>query len=1029
MRHNPSDTDITFDLCSEADLIAGSGVCVLCQGRQIALFYLPDENPAVYGIDNWDPIGKANVLSRGIVGDSNDELVVSSPLYKQHFSLRDGHCLEQDEVEVDTYDVELIDGRVILRMRDLTTSCTQTTCPYCGVGCGVVAVMQAGDVVSVKGSPTHPANAGRLCVKGSALRETLTPNNRLLYPQVHGQRVDWDTAVTAVADGLRTVIDQHGPDAVAFYLSGQLLTEDYYVANKLMKGFIGSGNVDTNSRLCMASAVVGYKRAFGADAVPCNYEDLELCDLLLLIGSNAAWAHPVLYQRIAAAKAARPEMKVVVLDPRRTASCEIADLHLQIRPGSDAFLFNGLLHYLYEHKAFNTDFVEEHCNNLQETLASVATCSLDAVADIAGVAAVDLQQFYSWFANTEKTLSFYSQGVNQSTSGADKCNAIINCHLATGRIGRPGMGPFSITGQPNAMGGREVGGLATQLAAHMDFNAENCARVGRFWRSERVAQQPGLKAVDLFDAIGTGRIKAVWIMATNPVVSLPDSERIKAALNKCELVIVSDCAEHTDTNTCATILLPAAGWGEKEGTVTNSERRISRQRALLPPIGEARPDWQIVCDVARKLGFAEAFAYNCARDIFVEHAALSGFENANSRAFDISALAQLTEAEYAGLQPLQWPVNNANPQGCARLFGDSHFYTANGRANLVPVNAALPALQTGSQYPFRLNTGRLRDQWHTMTRTGNVERLLLHSDAPSASLHPDDIAALNTAEGELLAITSTQGRLLVPVKSDEGLMRGDVFVPIHWNRQFSKHATVNTLFSARVDPWSGQPESKLEAVQLATAAMSEWFIVISQRALRPDGFDYWHKVPIRGGFRYLLGRAVAADTPPAGDEFLQQLAPGFSFATFHHSETGDPRYLCLTDVTDGTPTFAGTDGTPTMADGMAGGTLTIAVFRSQKRSQLPDAAWLNGLLGTEPKPNHWLFTTGSPPDDSNTGAIICTCWEVGELPIRAAIAAGAQDHVQLGRRLSCGTKCGSCIPELRRLLREAQEEPVTSAAA
>ena len=1006
MRHAPSNTDLTFDLCSESDLIAGSGVCVICQGRQIALFYLPDEDPVIYGIDNRDPIGKANVLSRGIVGDINGELVVASPLYKQHFSLRDGHCLEQDTADIETYDVALLNGRVILRMRDLTANTIESTCPYCGVGCGVQATLQAGAVLSVTGSASHPANRGALCVKGNTLQQTLTPVNRLLYPMIKGQRVHWDTAVTAVATGLRAIIDRHGADAVAFYLSGQLLTEDYYVANKLMKGFIGSGNVDTNSRLCMASAVVGYKRAFGADAVPCNYADLELCDLLVLVGSNAAWTHPVLYQRIAAARASRPEMKIVVLDPRRTASCEIADLHLAIRPGSDAYVFNGLLHYLHAHDVFDKSFVQNHCNNLGETLASVAGCDIETVATIAGIAAADLEQFYSWFAGTEKSLSFYSQGVNQSTSGADKCNAIINCHLVTGRIGRPGMGPFSITGQPNAMGGREVGGLANQLAAHMDFSAENCERVARFWNTERIARQPGLKAVDLFNAIDAGKIKAVWIMATNPVVSLPDSGRIKAALAKCELVIISDCVEHTDTNAFATILLPAAGWGEKDGTVTNSERRISRQRALLPTLGEARPDWQIVSAVARELGFADAFAFKSARDIFVEHAALSGFENNNSRAFDISGLTALSEAEYAQLQPVQWPLNRNHPQGCARLFTDRHFYTVNGRANLVPVLATLPALQTSQQFPFRLNTGRLRDQWHTMTRTGNVEKLLMHTDAPSVSLHPQDIGALQTSEGELVAISSSQGKLLLPVRSDPGLARGDVFIPIHWSRQFSKHATVSALISARVDPWSGQPESKLEAVQLQPAPMAEWCMAISQQPLQPDCFDYWHKVPIRSGFRYLLSRTSVTNTPTARGELLQQLAPGLDFTEYPAVENNDSRYLCL-----------------------AGNTLVAAVFRCGARTSLPDAAWLNGLLGTEPKAKHWLFTSSSPSDNNKTGAIVCTCWEVGELAIRAAIAAGARDHVQLGRRLSCGTKCGSCIPELKRLLREAKTAPATSAAA
>ncbi len=880
-------------------------------------------------------------------------------------------------------------------MTKLASSCTKTTCPYCGVGCGVDAELKKGQVVQVKGSEDHLANLGRLCIKGSALCESITPHNRLLHPKIRGKRVDWDTALTAVAEGFLSTIAKYGPDSVAFYLSGQLLTEDYYVANKLMKGFIGSANVDTNSRLCMASAVVAYKRAFGADAVPCNYEDLEQCDLLVLVGSNAAWTHPVLFQRFSAAKALRPEMKIVVLDPRRTASCEIADLHLQIKPGSDAYIFNGLLQYLHRHGFVEQDFVNKHCNDLDKALIASAACELELVAKHAEISISELQQFYDLFANTEKTVSFYSQGVNQSTSGSDKCNAIINCHLLTGRIGRAGMGPFSITGQPNAMGGREVGGLANQLAAHMDFSAENRERVARFWNSDRLANKPGLKAVDLFDAMASGKIKAIWIMATNPAVSLPDSRHVKAALQKCDLVVVSDCAEHTDTNALATILLPATGWGEKDGTVSNSERRISRQRALCSPSGEARHDWKIICDVARSMGFADAFPYNSARDIFIEHAALSGFENSNSRAFDISALSTLSSVNYDSLPGLQWPVNKKNPTGLSRLFTDWHFYTDNGRANFVPVLAAMPSVQASLSYPFLLNTGRQRDQWHTMTRTGNVAKLLTHSDAPAVYLNPQDFSSLVSAAGELVSVRSPQGSILLPAKFDAGISSGEVFVPIHWNRQFSKNACVSNIITSRVDPFSGQPESKLEAVQIEPVAIEQWYSVISTRELDIDIFDYWHKLSIPGGFRYLLACRKSKVNSAEVNSWLECINADQSCIAFCNQANADAHHLYFENEK-----------------------LTMAVFHSESLMSLPEPSWLNGLLGCELAADSWLLLAGTPLDRVATGQTICSCFEVGEESIRQAIIAGARDTIDLGKRLACGTNCGSCIPDLKRLLRE-----------
>jgi len=505
------------------------------------------------------------------------------------------------------------------------------TCPYCGVGCGVKASLQEDGSVKVAGDEQHPANLGRLCVKGSALGETVALDGRMLYPQLRSRddgttrRVTWDSAIDKVAQGFADIIAEHGPDAVAFYISGQVLTEDYYIANKLMKGYIGSANIDTNSRLCMSSAVAGHKRAFGEDLVPVCYEDLELADLIILVGSNTAWCHPILFQRIARIKDSRPQMKLVVLDPRRTATCELADLHLPLKPGSDVALFNGLLNYLAQQNVIDSSFVTAHTNGMQAALDAAGSADLQATATACGLASADLLAFYALFAANPKTITAFSQGVNQSSSGTDKVNSIINCHLLTGRIGKPGMGPFSITGQPNAMGGREAGGLANMLAAHMDLdNPLQHDIVRTFWDAPRLAVRPGLKTLDLFHAIEQGRVKAVWIIATNPMVSMPDADQVRRALQACELVVVSDIMQDTDTNALADVLLPALGWGEKDGSVTNSERRISRQRAFLSAPGEARADWQVLCAVARRMGFP-GFDFTHAHQVFDEHARLSRF--------------------------------------------------------------------------------------------------------------------------------------------------------------------------------------------------------------------------------------------------------------------------------------------------------------------------------------------------------------------------------------------------------------------
>jgi assimilatory nitrate reductase catalytic subunit len=505
---------------------------------------------------------------------------------------------------------------------------TRSTCAYCGVGCGVLLTPDGHGGLDVKGDPDHPANRGRLCSKGAALGETVGLDERLLAPRHHGREIGWDAALQTVADRFANTIARHGPDSVAFYVSGQLLTEDYYVANKLMKGFIGSANIDTNSRLCMASTVAGHRRAFGTDTVPGTYEDLDEADLVVLVGSNLAWCHPVLYQRVLAARAARGT-RIVVIDPRRTASCEQADMHLALAPGSDVALFNSLLVALREGGALDEGFLR-HVEGFDDTLEA-------ALADDpakTGLSAEEIDAFCRMWMGTERVVTVFSQGVNQSAQGSDKVNAILNCHLATGRIGRPGMGPFSVTGQPNAMGGREVGGLANTLACHLELeDPAHRAAVQAFWESGPLPQAPGLKAVEMFRAVGRGDIRALWIIHTNPAVSMPDADAVKAAIAGCDFVAVSDVTGATDTARLADMLLPATAWAEKDGTVTNSDRTISRQRAVLPAPGAARPDWAILAEVGRRMGFHAAFDYAGPAEIFREYAALSGDRRADGARF------------------------------------------------------------------------------------------------------------------------------------------------------------------------------------------------------------------------------------------------------------------------------------------------------------------------------------------------------------------------------------------------------------
>ncbi|HEX4366632.1 MAG TPA: molybdopterin-dependent oxidoreductase, partial [Rhodopila sp.] len=668
------------------------------------------------------------------------------------------------------------------------TDGVHTTCPYCGVGCGVVAQPDE----TIKADTVHPSNRGRLCSKGAALGATLDDSTRLTAPTVFGRETDWDEALQLVADRFRDTIARHGPDSVAFYVSGQCLTEDYYVANKLMKGFIGSANIDTNSRLCMSSSVAGHIRAFGEDVVPGVYEDWEEADLVVLVGSNAAWCHPVLHQRLQAARSSR-RTKVVVLDPRRTATAEVADLHVPLAAGSDVALFNGLLAYLYQSGKVDAAWIDRNTTGFADALDAAsmhavmagvdssaspvmgAWMGVEAVAADCGVDPELLETFFDMFAQTERVMTVYSQGVNQSSAGTDKVNAIINCHLATGRIGWPGAGPFSVTGQPNAMGGREVGGLANQLAAHMRFDdPTDRAALQAFWRAPALAPKPGLKAVDLFDAVLDGQVKALWIVATNPAVSMPRADRVRAALAACPFVVVSDCW-HTDTTEHAHVVLPAAGWGEKSGTVTNSERRISRQRPFRKAPGQARPDWRLFAEVGQRMGWKDAFAWQTPAAVFREHAALSGHANGGRRVFDISAVADIDEAGYDALQPFRWPLPAGATDEGGRLFGQGGFSTPDGRARFVPTRyQALPAAG------LRLNTGRVRDQWHTMTRTGLAPALMSHTPEPVLTIHPADAAKAGITQGALARVTSAEGDVLLRADLRHTQRHGEMFAPMHW---------------------------------------------------------------------------------------------------------------------------------------------------------------------------------------------------------------------------------------------------------
>ena len=875
----------------------------------------------------------------------------------------------------------------------------RTTCPYCGVGCGLLVRPDGRGGASVAGDPDHPANLGKLCSKGAALGETLGLDDRLLHPMIRQvdntlARTDWTSALDRVADGFRHVIERDGPDAVAFYVSGQLLTEDYYVANKLMKGFVGSANIDTNSRLCMASSVAGHRRAFGADVVPGVYGDLDEADLIVLTGSNAAWCHPVLFQRMVRNRRERGA-KIVVIDPRRTETSEEADLVLQIAPGTDTALFSGLLAHLSDMHAIDYGYVDAHTTGFADALVRAREIARDAAttARATGLPKADVLRFFDLFRQTPRAMTCYSQGVNQSAQGTDKVNAVINCHLATGRIGKRGTGPFSLTGQPNAMGGREVGGLANQLAAHMTFAPEDVDRVGRFWNAPRMAVREGHKAVQMFEAIGRGEIKALWVMATNPAMSLPQAGAVREALGKLELFVVSDNVMSNDTiNAGAHVLLPAAAWGEKDGAVTNSERRISRQRAFLPLPGDARSDWWIVAEVARRMGFAESFPYRSAADVFREHAALSAFENGGARAFDLGGCATISDEAFDALAPTQWPLRAGEAPGEERFFATGGFFTPDRKARFVAPEPPGLREATSAEFPLRLNTGRVRDQWHSMTRTGKSPRLGVHRPEPFVEVHPRDAQEAGLVDGGFAQVSTQHGACVVRVVVSEGQRLGLLFMPIHWSAETASAARVGDLVSPRTDPFSGQPEAKATPVAITPVMLSMQGFSRTRRPVTLPVGTWWARIATEQGPEY----RIATNQGPM---VWHDVAHTFLGQDADFAEALDPtqRTYCAAAFVDG-------DLDSYLSIGPVDAPLSLDALLEALAAKAAAAA------GHPSRRTRSVATAMHEP-------VVCACFDVATAAVREAVASGAAKNVaEIGSLLRAGTNCGSCLPELKRII-------------
>ncbi len=925
---------------------------------------------------------------------------------------------------------------------------TRSTCPYCGVGCGVIIESQGATITGVRGDPEHPANFGRLCTKGSTLALTAAPHlqgQRALQPLLRASRSDalrattWDTALDTLAQRIASTVAQHGPDAIGLYLSGQLLTEDYYVFNKLAKGLLGTNNVDTNSRLCMSSAVAGYKASLGSDAVPGCYDDITQAHTVFITGSNMAWAHPVLYRRLEDARRANPAMKVIVVDPRRTETAAEADLHLQLLPGTDVVLHHAMLHVMLWEGLINTAYIDTHTTGFAALRDRVREFTPAHAAKTCGLRADDIVQAARWFAGLPEgggaaartpTLSLWCQGLNQSSSGTDKNTTLINLHLATGQIGRPGAGPLSLTGQPNAMGGREVGGLANLLSAHRDLaNPAHRAEVAALWGVPDVPAQPGKSAVKMFEAAADGEIKLLWIACTNPAQSMPNQAMVKRALERAEFVVLQEAYARTATAPYADLLLPASSWGEKTGTVTNSERRISRVRAAVPAPGQARDDWQIAVEVAQRLekllpathpqrraDGGTLFPYTSAEAVWNEHR-----ESTRGRDLDITGLS------YATLQqPQQWPQAERAAASTARLYTNHHYATPDGRARFSAPAWRPVAEPRDARHPMALTTGRLRDQWHGMSRTGTLARLFAHTPEPGVVLHPQELQRRHWAAGDLVRVSSRRGSLVLPVVADDSVAPAQASIAMHWGPEYVSGLGVNTLTTGAACPQSGQPELKHTAVRIEKAELP-WQLVAAAwlpaaaaqaarqqlRALFPQ-LAFACCVPFGrepGEQTGLLFRAAAAQ--PALD-VLAALEAALNLHTgpalrYADARNGQHRTLRL----------------------HAGGTLQAWVLAGDTQA----AAWLLPLLQQEQPAahhGHALLAGRAPPPQALAAASpqVCACHDVSEQRIRQALpqchGTTHQRLQQLQQQLHCGTACGSCLPAVKALLRAPAGTPVTT---
>lgn len=919
---------------------------------------------------------------------------------------------------------------------------TKSTCCYCGVGCGVIIESDGTQVTAVRGDPAHPANFGKLCSKGSNLHLTAQPTLQLqvraLYPEMrtardqNRERVDWDTCLETLADKFATCIQAHGPDSVGFYISGQLLTEDYYVFNKLAKGLIGTNNIDSNSRLCMSSAVAGYKQSLGADAPPCSYEDIELADLIFITGSNTAYAHPILYRRIEQARENNPALKVIMVDPRRTDTARDADLHLAILPGTDVALLHGMLHLCLWEDLIDTDFIATYTEGFAELKQTVRDFTPAFTAQICGIPEKDLIQAARWFGLSKAALSLYCQGLNQSSAGTAKNSALINLHLATGQIGKPGAGPFSLTGQPNAMGGREVGGMANLLSAHRDLNnPEHRAEVASMWGISEVPERAGKTAVEMFEAVRSGEIKIIWIVCTNPAQSMPDQNLIRAALETAELVIVQEAYRNTATVAYADVLLPASTWSEKSGTVTNSERRISRVRAALPALGEARHDWQIATQFAQKLGkklskSAPHFSYDDPEMIWIEHR-----DSTAGRDLDITGLSYALLEENG---PQQWPFPTGATTGKNRLYQDHQFATENGKAHFINCSYVAPAEKITPRHPFSLNTGRLRDQWHGMSRTGLVAQLYAHAPEPCIEMATQDMQRRFINDGDFVEVSNQRGTQILIAKASEQLKTGQSFIAMHWGEEFvsgshSKQGNptlfgVNSLCNPRFDPISKQPELKHSAVKISKIELAWQFLACAwvdssqilhvQKALRRyfPHFTYASCVLFgreRQGllFRAAHSIAVAAEVIHAIEHLLG--LHGEYVLQYDDIKRGTGRKILIESKQTALPQKC-----------IAGFSLAGDIAAENWLKQLlldEEALTITPTLLARSQP-----AIGKASSGQQENQVICTCFNVKAQQIKHSLSSHNGDERQrlshLQQTLACGTNCGSCIPQLKQFVRE-----------